>query len=905
MKMGITHKGIIVMVILMLGYLTGCGSGKSDDTLKLIKISGYVNTTNTDGTQAGKEGVTVTARRTDVVPSLEESLAKTTQTTDGVYQTTTDSTGYYELQLPPADYMILAEGLNNEKAIQKVAALESNVTIINLDFILTATGNIKGTVVEGGNPPVDHVMSNQHLVYIPGTSYIAVLDKDGSFTLSDVPVGSYALNIGNGITVEVTVNSGSSVDVGLLDLTVLAGTDSAKEMVKTAKEYMDNQKLQEALDTFKAAYAVDPTNKDAILGVAMLELVFLVEDDAVRDIISRWGGVAPLVKEIYGGLNTGSGGGADGAPATANTALGKVLPKMISPLASLEMESNNSKTLFKRVETSSDLLSGVNTLIKKLPRNKTSIKVQLSRILGKSVYDAHPDAPTVSEMQTMIETSILPVIEDAIKKLRLIEGTGFTFIVTPSMRGEYLGNYVILDDGDYYTLDAALSGMKSILLILASYNMDFDYAYDVDADPLSIVNGPYGGSPTTMSQAFLTLKFDGKAKMAKAGTALQDAIAKLLAAHDYLLAEDLDTRRDGGIQLPDSWTSNYFCNPWEWQSGYWYCSELLRGREGHHNSVYWLKKLSNALKGPVDIYSEGQDNIIGTPDDVSFGRLDLSKFFNNPLDRTDLPQLGYDLPLDIGFSQLYGEPIHTVLNSIPVTANIVLKSDLPDKTLNGIFPDGIPQFDGFVIPSETFLIGDQVGERNYNGMASDGTDLWLAGESVGIGNIATLYKINSLNGELLSTVNPATGWINDLAYAGGQLWTINWSTLRAVNPSTGAITTVLNLSSTNGCWSFRMTGNGATLWIGDGCGNVYEFDPALFGNGSTVYLSSPKFTVDDYIGSMTYGGSYLWINGDKVDPSTGAVLGNYELTTCKDEIAYLGSSLYSACDYRIYKYQAP
>ena len=357
MKMGITHKGIIVMVMLMLGYLTGCGSGKSDEPLKLIKISGYITTANTDGTQAGKEGVTVTARRTDVVPSLEKSLAKTTQTTDGVYQTATDSTGYYELELPPADYMILAEGLNNEKAIQRVLALEANVNIINLDFILTATGNIKGKVTEGGNPPVDHVMDEEHLVYIPGTSYIAVLDKDGSFTLSDVPVGSYALNIGNGITVEITVDSGSSTDLGIFDLTVLSGVDSAKEMVKTAKDYMDNQKLQEALDTFKAAYSVDPTNKDAILGVAMLELVFLVEDPSVQDIVSRWGGVAPVVKDIYGGVS--SSGGVGGTNSSSGPAIWKALPKIVSPMLSLDVDENSSKTLFKRVESSNDLLGEV------------------------------------------------------------------------------------------------------------------------------------------------------------------------------------------------------------------------------------------------------------------------------------------------------------------------------------------------------------------------------------------------------------------------------------------------------------------------------------------------------------------------------------------------------------------
>ncbi len=909
MKTGITHKGILVIVILMLTYLTGCGSGsgKSDDTLKLIKISGYVNSTDTDSVQTGKEGVTVTARRTDVVPSLEKNLAKTTQTSDGVYQTTTDSTGYYELELPPADYMILAEGLNNEKAIQRVLALETNVSIINLDFILTATGNIMGTVVEGGNPPVDHVMDGQHLVYIPGTSYIAVLDKDGLFTLSDVPVGTYDLNIGDGITIEVTVNLGSSVDLGLLDITVLSGTDSAQEMIKTAREYLDNQKLQEALDTFKAAYAVDPTNKDAILGVAMLELVFLVEDPSVQDIISRWGGIAPVVKDIYGSVN--SGGGVGGPNSSSGPAMWKALPKLVSPMLSLEVDEDSTKTLFKRVATTNDLVSEVNALIKKLPRNEVSLKTQLSRILGKSIHDVHPDAPTVSEMQSIIETSILPVIDDAVKKLRLIEGTGYTFIVTPSMRGEYYGDYVVLDDGEFYALDATLNGMKTILLILASYNLDIDYDYNLDADPLSIINGPYGNSPTSLSQAFFTLKSDGKAKMVKAGIALQEAVAKLLKAHDFILAEDLDSRKDGGIQFPDNWISSYECDYWEWQYNSWWCREQINGRQEHHEFVYWLKKLESSLQGPADIYQEGPDNIIGTPDDIVLGLLDLSKFFNNPLDRTDLPQIGYDLPLDMGYSQTYDSPVHTVLNGTLVNAYIKLNSDLPDKTMNGIFPDGIPGFDGFIIPAETFLTVDQVGDLNFKGMTSDGASLWLAGETVGIGNIASLYKMDPSNGNLLSTLTTAAGWVNDLGSAGGELWTLDWSTLRAVDPSTGAITKVLNLSSNNWCWSFTMTGDGTNLWIGDACGNVYTFEPALFGNGATVYLSVPKFTVAGYISSMTYGGGYLWITGDallhKIDPSTGAVQASYGKNACYGNIAHLENSLYTACDYRIYRHQIP
>lgn len=53
-------------------------------------------------------------------------------------------------------------------------------------LVFTPTGDISGNVNVNGRESDGHV-----LVYIPGTSWLALSDDDGSFTISRVPVGSY------------------------------------------------------------------------------------------------------------------------------------------------------------------------------------------------------------------------------------------------------------------------------------------------------------------------------------------------------------------------------------------------------------------------------------------------------------------------------------------------------------------------------------------------------------------------------------------------------------------------------------------------------------------------------------------------------------------------------------------
>lgn len=225
MRKDIISRSIIGLAAILMIALVGCGSGQSSKssqmetpsetstastTSKLIKISGNVDTGVPDGSSLSKAGLLVTAYRMDVKPQLKKGLKKTVQISDGVYQTTTDSTGYYELDIPPADYTIVVEGPSHKKAMRTLALIAAAPTSISLDFVLTATGNITGKIVQSGHP------WNGANTYIPGTRYIAITDENGNFNLSDVPVGTYLINLA-GILQSVTLITGT-LDIGTIDI---------------------------------------------------------------------------------------------------------------------------------------------------------------------------------------------------------------------------------------------------------------------------------------------------------------------------------------------------------------------------------------------------------------------------------------------------------------------------------------------------------------------------------------------------------------------------------------------------------------------------------------------------------------------------------------------------------------
>jgi hypothetical protein len=109
---------------------------------------------------------------------------------------TTDAEGRFKLDLPAGEkFNIEAVQNADTKAIQlEVAAGAQELTLK-----LAPTGTISGKVTAPNAPSVTNFEGVD--VFIPGTSYSARAAKDGSFTISNVPAGTFtlvALNTGLG-----------------------------------------------------------------------------------------------------------------------------------------------------------------------------------------------------------------------------------------------------------------------------------------------------------------------------------------------------------------------------------------------------------------------------------------------------------------------------------------------------------------------------------------------------------------------------------------------------------------------------------------------------------------------------------------------------------------------------------
>ncbi len=166
-------------------------SATAPSSKRLARIKGHIDAEGL----SQKSGIVITACDLSKVslPGTKR-LLKTEEISEGVYRTTTDSNGDFELLVPPAKYRIVADGNGIRKAIKDVDARLSQE--INLDFILTPVGDIKGKVIYNGNEIPETLGI---AVGIPGTNFFASLDENGNFIIYGVPCGSYRLYIGNGV----------------------------------------------------------------------------------------------------------------------------------------------------------------------------------------------------------------------------------------------------------------------------------------------------------------------------------------------------------------------------------------------------------------------------------------------------------------------------------------------------------------------------------------------------------------------------------------------------------------------------------------------------------------------------------------------------------------------------------
>ncbi|MBI9104882.1 MAG: carboxypeptidase regulatory-like domain-containing protein [Spirochaetales bacterium] len=202
----------VVFLLIILALLFSCDFGLQND-LDSTGVSGVISI---DGTPV--EGVRIIAQ--ELMPNGQvRSVNERTLVAEGLYVTTSGSDGSYYLELPPGDYTIEASMENTLGAVEPGIIVQSRA-VTEVDIVLTATGTLTGTVV------LDGVVGDGYgtFVAIKGTSYVALTDNSGVYTISRVPVGAHNIVImRDGYWDEslaaVTLAAGATVEVGETDLT--------------------------------------------------------------------------------------------------------------------------------------------------------------------------------------------------------------------------------------------------------------------------------------------------------------------------------------------------------------------------------------------------------------------------------------------------------------------------------------------------------------------------------------------------------------------------------------------------------------------------------------------------------------------------------------------------------------
>ncbi|MDD5092224.1 MAG: carboxypeptidase regulatory-like domain-containing protein, partial [Candidatus Wallbacteria bacterium] len=137
-----------------------------------------------------KAGLTVIAEQVLGGQAASVRYASSKKQASGVfYYTQSKDNGYFEIKdVPYGEYFVKAmRGSTTVGHAMNVAVRQMAVTI--QDIQITPTGNIAGVADLSGTP------TSGVLVFLSGTSYLAMTNDNGCFTLSDIPLGTYTLEV--------------------------------------------------------------------------------------------------------------------------------------------------------------------------------------------------------------------------------------------------------------------------------------------------------------------------------------------------------------------------------------------------------------------------------------------------------------------------------------------------------------------------------------------------------------------------------------------------------------------------------------------------------------------------------------------------------------------------------------
>ena len=169
--------------------LAACQPDPAVQGKTLGSISGHVFYSN----GSDHSGIVLTLDKTDGLRAITESdgsraiVSMSNSSKDGSF-------AFYNLE--PGTYTIYASSNDSvEKAVSTNVVVRGADTVTADDLHLTATGTISGCVIMDGS----ETGNVGFLVFLAGTSYLAVTDESGSYSISNVPAGDgYQLVVSKG-----------------------------------------------------------------------------------------------------------------------------------------------------------------------------------------------------------------------------------------------------------------------------------------------------------------------------------------------------------------------------------------------------------------------------------------------------------------------------------------------------------------------------------------------------------------------------------------------------------------------------------------------------------------------------------------------------------------------------------
>jgi len=217
MKQRINKIPVILVILVALLVASGC-----DLFTETPPTTGSITGTVTFLNSSSHTGIVVSleSRTADITRSVSRALAGdarsiTSRAIEG--QTTTNAEGRYSFNnVPEGDYTLYASSKDSsEQAVYTSITVESGRTLTAPDLQLTAVGSIRGRILLDGTTDGNIGFT----VFIAGTSYMAITDDGGNFTISRVPSDStYDLVIMRGTDTyywdNVAVNAGGATQLG-------------------------------------------------------------------------------------------------------------------------------------------------------------------------------------------------------------------------------------------------------------------------------------------------------------------------------------------------------------------------------------------------------------------------------------------------------------------------------------------------------------------------------------------------------------------------------------------------------------------------------------------------------------------------------------------------------------------